>query len=222
MAGNIGGSLRGFDFPGIAKYWPADLVGRAGIESLCENTLRGTRGKIETVVGTDDIVDKIDAVSGRNVPTSIDILLQQDIENDFAKTRPQTTDPTSGVVHPARFNQHGAAVVIKVDTGEVLALVSNPGFDLNDLDARYSEFAADELNRPMFDLRHRIGGGARLHRQADRRQRFHHRWDNDSDGQVSMQGRSIYRRQAAASRALLDLRSLHCKGASARSGQSSR
>ena len=63
----------------------------------------------------------------------------------------QTTDPTSGVVHPARFNQHGAAVVIKVDTGEVLALVSNPGFDLNDLDARYSEFAADELNRPMFD-----------------------------------------------------------------------
>jgi penicillin-binding protein 2 len=137
-------------FRELRKYWPADLVGRTGIEALCENTLRGTRGKIESVVGTDDIVDKIDAMPGRNVSTSIDVLLQQDIENDFVKTRPQKTD-TDGAIHPARFNQHGAAVVIKVDTGEVLALVSNPGFDPNDLDAHYSEYAADELNRPMFD-----------------------------------------------------------------------
>ncbi len=136
-------------FRELRKYWPADQVGRTGIEALCENTLRGTRGKIESVVGTDDIVDKIDAVPGRNVPTSIDVLLQQDIENDFVKTRRETTD--NGTVHPARFNQHGAAVVIKVDTGEVLALVSNPGFDPNDLDAHYSQYSEDELNRPMFD-----------------------------------------------------------------------
>jgi cell division protein FtsI/penicillin-binding protein 2 len=137
-------------FRELRKYWPADQVGRTGIEALCEDTLRGTRGKIESVVGTDDIVDKIDAVPGKNVQTSIDVLLQQDIENDFVKTRPEKTD-TDGAVHPARFNQHGAAVVIKVDTGEVLALVSNPGFDLNDLDAHYSQYSQDELNRPMFD-----------------------------------------------------------------------
>jgi penicillin-binding protein 2 len=140
-------------FRELRKYWPADLVGRTGIEALCEDTLRGTRGKIESAVGPDDsevVVGKIDAVPGKNASTSIDILLQQDIENDFVKTRPEKTD-TDGAVHPARFNQHGAAVVIKVDTGEVLALVSNPGFDLNDLDAHYSEYAADELNHPMFD-----------------------------------------------------------------------
>ena len=32
-------------FRELRKYWPADLVGRAGIESLCENTLRGTTGQ---------------------------------------------------------------------------------------------------------------------------------------------------------------------------------
>jgi penicillin-binding protein 2 len=138
-------------FRELRKYWPADQVGRTGIESLCEDTLRGTRGKIESVIGTEDIVGKIDAVPGKSVLTSIDVLLQQDIENDFAKIRPQSTDTATGAVHPARFNQHGAAVVIKVDTGEVLALVSNPGFDLNDLEAHYSEYAGDELNHPMFD-----------------------------------------------------------------------
>jgi len=139
-------------FRELRKYWPADLVGRTGIETLCENTLRGTRGKIERVAGPDHtnrVIDQIDSVPGANVSTSIDILLQQDIERDFAKTRVHH-DKTSGRVD-TRFNQHGAAVVIKVDTGEVLALVSCPGFDLNDLDGHFEEYFSDELNRPMFD-----------------------------------------------------------------------
>ena len=138
-------------FRELRKYWPADLVGRTGVESLCESTLRGTRGKIVSVASADDdrVVDRIDATPGMNVYTTIDVQLQQDIENAFVKLRPAKTE--DGVTHPARFNQHGAAVVIKVDTGEVLALVSNPGFDLNDLDSHYSEYATDELNRPLFD-----------------------------------------------------------------------
>lgn len=134
-------------FHDLRKYWPADLVGRAGVEALCENTLRGTRGRIETRADTGEVVDRIDAVPGRDVSTSIDIFLQQAIENDFARTRIHTTK--DGV--ETRFNQHGAAVVIKIDTGQVLALVSNPGFDLNDLDAHYSEYAADDLNHPLLD-----------------------------------------------------------------------
>jgi len=138
-------------FRELRKYWPADLLGRTGIEALCENTLRGTRGKIVSIASTDAddrVVDRIDATPGMNVFTTIDVQLQQDIENAFVKTRAHRTDEGATDI---RFNQHGAAVVIKVDTGEVLALVSNPGFDLNDLDAHYADYATDELNRPMID-----------------------------------------------------------------------
>jgi penicillin-binding protein 2 len=136
------------EFLELRMYLPTDLAGRAGIESLCENTLRGTRGKIERVSGTDNIVDQIDARPGKNVSLSIDIQLQQDIENEFVKTRVHRDN--KGNVE-TRYNQHGAAVVIDVPTGKVLALVSCPGYDLNNLTTQYSVLAADELNRPLLD-----------------------------------------------------------------------
>jgi len=135
-------------FRELRKYWPNDPAGRAGVESLCESTLRGTRGKIERVAGTDQVVDQIDAAPGKNVSLSIDVLLQQDIENEFVKPR---VHRVKGEVAETRFNQHGAAVVIQVDSGQVLALVSNPGYDPKDLDAHYAELAGDELNRPLLD-----------------------------------------------------------------------
>ncbi len=140
-------------FRELRKYWPTDQAGRTGVEALCEETLRGTRGKIDRVegteAGTDTILDRIEAVPGKNVSLSIDILLQQDIENEFVKTRVHYDKDTKVV--ETRYNQHGAAVVIKVDTGEVLALVSNPGFDLNNLQSHYAELALDELNEPLLD-----------------------------------------------------------------------
>jgi penicillin-binding protein 2 len=144
------------EFRELRRYWPTDLVGRTGIEALCEEDLRGTRGKIERVADSDDtapekdqVLDKIDAVPGKDVPISIDIGLQQDIENEFIKTR--VHHDRQGHVLETRFNQHGAAVVIKVDTGEVLALVSAPGYDPNNLDSHYAELVSDELNHPLLD-----------------------------------------------------------------------
>jgi penicillin-binding protein 2 len=143
-------------FRELRKYWPNDQAGRAGVESLCEETLRGTRGKIDRVAqidpttGAEPVIDQIQAVPGKNVSLSIDILLQKDIENEFVKTRIHKNTRTGEVIE-TRFNQHGAAVVISVDTGEVLALVSNPGFDPKDLATQYSALAADELNRPLLD-----------------------------------------------------------------------
>ncbi len=137
-------------FRELRRYWPADQAGRAGVEALCEQTLRGTRGRIDRLAGTDNVVDQIDAVPGRNVTLSIDILLQQDIENEFVKSRVHR-DRETGAVIETRYNQHGAAVVIKVDTGEVLALVSNPGYDPKDLQTDYAQLAADDLNEPLLD-----------------------------------------------------------------------
>lgn len=132
-------------FRELREYWPNDLAGRAGIEALCEKTLRGTRGQIATDTGTDRVVDRIDAISGRDVSTTIDILLQQDIENEFVRKRVYPKE------NETRFNQHGAAVVLDVATNQLLALVSNPGYDPNNLSQTYALLADDEVNRPLLD-----------------------------------------------------------------------
>ena len=137
------------EFRELRRYWPTDLVGRTGLEALCEQSLRGTRGKIERVAGKEEILEQVDAVPGRDVTSSIDIELQKDIENEFVKTR--VLHDKAGNATETRFNQHGAAVVIKVDTGEVLALVSAPGYDPKDLDTKYQELQADELDHPLLD-----------------------------------------------------------------------
>jgi penicillin-binding protein 2 len=140
------GSHYGWEtFRELREYWPNDLAGRAGIEALCEKSLRGTRGQVATRAGTDLVLDRIDPVVGRNVSISIDIDLQQDIENEFAKKRVYAAEGET------RFNQHGAAVVIDIPTGQVLAMVSNPGYDPTNLDANYAQLAGDELNRPLLD-----------------------------------------------------------------------
>jgi cell division protein FtsI/penicillin-binding protein 2 len=136
-------------FRELRRYWPTDLVGRTGLESLCEDSLRGTRGKIERVAGKDDILSQVDAVSGRNVSSSIDIELQRDIETEFVKTR--VLHDKAGNITETRYNQHGAAVVIDVNTNEVLALVSAPGYDPKDLESKYADLVDDELDHPLMN-----------------------------------------------------------------------
>lgn len=127
----------------LKRYWPADLIGRGGVEGLCEKTLRGSRGRIETLEGEDQAVGSVDAQPGQDVKLSIDIQLQSDIEDAFAKQRTYGSE--------TRFNQHGAAVVLDVATGQVLAMVSNPGFDPNTLDKDYAALSRDDLNLPLMN-----------------------------------------------------------------------
>ncbi len=62
-------------------YRANDLSGRAGIESLCEPLLRGTRGKIETRVGDDAVVgEPVEFTPGRDVRITIDAELQARVQ----------------------------------------------------------------------------------------------------------------------------------------------
>ena len=133
---NIGDELR--------QYRPTDLVGQAGVEALCERTLRGVRGRLVRIAGHDEIVEQAEAVVGGDVRLSLDMELQAQIENVFSKMEWSE----NGVVvesHP----MHGAAVVIEVPTGQVRALVSYPTFDLNHYDDLYAKMALDDINRPL-------------------------------------------------------------------------
>jgi penicillin-binding protein 2 len=138
----------------LRQYLPNDVIGRNGIESLCEPLLRGTRGKIETRLSDKQIIAQQDFIPGSDVQLSIDSDLQAQAQDllqhvtehvlDDNKQRVLAT-PEDGV------SMHGAVVVLDIKTNEVRVLASNPGFDLNELQDRYAALAGDELNEPLTD-----------------------------------------------------------------------
>lgn len=124
-----------------------DQIGRTGVEALCDQALRGVRGKIEVKSGGEE-ASRLEPEDGKTVRVSIDIELQRRIEKAFKDV--QFTDDNwrpTGEHH----EMHGAAVVLDVATGEVLALVSNPGFDPNTISDDYPRLAFDGLNSPLMN-----------------------------------------------------------------------
>jgi penicillin-binding protein 2 len=124
------GPLTDYDLSGAGgrSYFRSESIGKAGLEIQYDNYLRGTPG-IKTV-----IVDRKEAVTstsqntkpvpGNHLVTNIDIRLQAATEKALADA-----------VRRARGSGHradgGAAVVLDVKNGAVLAIASYPTFDPN-------------------------------------------------------------------------------------------
>jgi len=135
-------------------YEAGDTVGATGIEHAWESYLRGQRGWEKRVVDArgryrsgpeaERLVDapsKLDPIPGRDLRLSIDVELEQAIDRAM------------------RAHAAGAAVVVDVRTGRLLALYSKPTFDPNDLSGgegkgrvreAFKRLYADPL-RPMLD-----------------------------------------------------------------------
>jgi penicillin-binding protein 2 len=133
----------------LKQYLPNDLIGRMGIEALCERTLRGKRGQLETFRGNDSVIKRTDPVPGDNVQITIDMELQADIQRAFRDVEIEISKDNRKSV-----DMHGAAVVIDVtpqNAGEVRALVSNPTFDLNEFNAIHASLLVDDVNLPLLN-----------------------------------------------------------------------
>jgi len=103
----------------LASYLADELGGREdGVEYICEAILRGRRG--EEFEDIDSQIVRTEISFGSNVKLTLDIELQEEIENYLA-TYPHEPNCGPGM----------AAVVIDVGTSEILALVSMPVYDLN-------------------------------------------------------------------------------------------
>ncbi len=110
------------------KFYRSEVIGKAGLEIQYDQYLRGIPG-IKTV-----IVDRKEAVtstsqntkpiSGNHLVTSIDIRLQ-------AATESALKDAVLRAKASGHRADGGAAVVLDVRNGEVLALASYPTFDPN-------------------------------------------------------------------------------------------
>jgi penicillin-binding protein 2 len=135
-------------------YHPGDLIGRAGVERMYEDQLRGVEGRVRIVVdakgrqkrGAEAAAllrgqRRFEPRPGHNIVLTIDIEVQRLVERALRR-------------HPS-----GAAVVLEVNTGRVLASASKPGFDPNVLTGRVSvkEYRRLTTNpyRPLIDKVHR-------------------------------------------------------------------
>lgn len=147
---NAGGNLLGYvsevDANYIRKhegeYKSGDYAGKTGIEAAMEAELRGEKGyniflrnsknKIESPYNNG--MDDKEAVAGKDVTTTIDANLQH-----YGQTLME--------------NKVGSLVAIEPETGEILAMVSSPGIDvemLADIGRHYNEIASNPY-KPMFN-----------------------------------------------------------------------
>jgi penicillin-binding protein 2 len=123
----------------LKRYAPGDDIGRGGIESACEEWLRGSRGLFQKGI-EGDFLEDIDPQPGRDVHLTLDIALQADIEMLLDR-------PPADVGIP---RIEGAAVVIDCRTGEVLALVTAPRFNPMTLAADFAALERD-ASAPLYN-----------------------------------------------------------------------
>ena len=146
---NAGGNLLGYvsevDADYIKKhpeYTSGDNVGRTGLEAAREKELRGEKGyhiylrdsRNRVLTSYNDGEDDKLAVPGSDIRTTIDAHLQQ-YGQQLMKGRT------------------GSLVAIEPSTGEILALVSSPGIDVDvlaDMGANYDKLIHDP-GKPLFN-----------------------------------------------------------------------
>ena len=128
-------------------YSMNDLVGKDGVEKAFESYLRGTDGRrLITTDETGKITGELytrEPQPGGTVALTLDIDLQADVEAALAET-------ISGMIDKDSNERGGAAAVVSVGTGEVLALASYPTYDLSTFNEDYDDLVNDQ-RLPMFN-----------------------------------------------------------------------
>lgn len=119
-------------------YHAGSVIGKSGLELAYEDTLRAVDGSSVNIVDSDgNVVETLasqEAKNGEDIHVTIDASLQQTAYDQFS-------------------SDNGTAVAMNPKTGEVLALVSTPGYDPNEFimgmsDRRWEELNNSE-NRPL-------------------------------------------------------------------------
>ena len=121
----------------LYSYLSDEVCGREdGVEYVCEAVLRGRRGE-ESYDIDRELVSRTETKFGSDVWLTIDIQLQKQIEDHLAdcQLNPNCHSPM-------------AAVVIDVNTGDILAMVSTPTYDLNRIRQEYGKLVSDP-NEPL-------------------------------------------------------------------------
>lgn len=114
-------------------YSQNDIIGKTGIESVFEEYLKGKNGtkQIDMAVDGTTTAEYIaeEAIAGSDVVLTIDANLQKITEDALAANIQKIASGGFGKAYDAKA---GAAVVMNVNTGEVLAMASYPDYNPSD------------------------------------------------------------------------------------------
>lgn len=151
----------GFTGPITAEQWPTArrrglamdaVIGQSGLEAAYGDLLRGQDGRVLVNTGFDGAVRRTvplrEAAPGATLVLTVDSALQKELQNALlSQIEVLRTTKAAGAGRECRA---GAAVVVDVQTGGILAAVSVPGFDLNRYRADYAALSADAA-APLLD-----------------------------------------------------------------------
>lgn len=141
-------------------YKMTDEVGKQGIEKVCENYLKGKDGKREFVQTSEGFEENlsahVEAESGNYAVLTIDSEMQKILEDTMQSTIDNIRRKGAGKKNSGGDVAGGAGVVLDVNSGEVLAMATNPTYNANQFNELYSTLVNDE-NKPMWN---RAIGGA--------------------------------------------------------------
>lgn len=104
--------------------------GTAGVEDAYDSALRGEGLRTGWKAWFDDVLHR--PQTGADVRTTLDLDVQRAIVRTFG-------------------GRSGAALVVHVPTGRILALVSRPGYDPNQLEASWARLTRDEATSPLLN-----------------------------------------------------------------------
>lgn len=130
--GQPGDYWRHFLYPPLSPVtgYNDPVYGQSGLEASLDGYLRGTQGNASSVIWWHQFLYS-EPPSGLDVRLSIDLNIQQ------------KADELLG-------NHTGALVVMKANTGEVLALASHPNIDPNQVSTQWSNWMSDPTS-PLLD-----------------------------------------------------------------------
>lgn len=130
-----------------AEYAGTALVGKAGVEKAYEKELHGKAGYQQMLVNAQG--RRVDTVNGRQY----DVRRQEPVAgNDLYLA---LDERLQGAAEEMLKGEKGAVVAIDPNNGDVLALVSTPGFDPNlfgrGLSRDQAQYLYNNLDRPMYN-----------------------------------------------------------------------
>lgn len=145
------------------------MVGQSGFEQAFEDYLHGIDGQRVDIVSKDGAIieqywrDKLDEngnkigvyspIAGNNVETTIDINLQEVTEEALDEVLRNIQNPEVNTATGEKQGhdvQGGAAIVMEVKTGNILACASWPTYDLSTMRENMEELSNDPMN-PFFN-----------------------------------------------------------------------
>ncbi len=134
------------------KYGYNDVIGKSGLEYAMESELRGERGKKKITTDSQGNVLNTEIIKQAKPGNTIITTLDKDLQRAALEGSAAFLEQAKKQYAPELGGSANRVSVVAQDvkTGEILAMVNYPTYDLSDYYTKYAELSADPL-RPLLN-----------------------------------------------------------------------